>query len=283
MQTNTTAARLLLIFIITGLLTLPLLAEKKIENPASNPKESRSDIWQEVTFVSPEDSRLTEKQVTQAMNQLRKTNPEKAEQLEQLKNTDLEAFVKAIREHVLAEKADASKDKKQPRAKWKEKLRQRHERFLAWYKEHYPEAYDDLSELKNTNPDLFVQKVIDLLKIYDPIQKTEKSNPKLAKAMKKNLELQQERDAVLLQIQISSGSEQAKLIEELKTIISKRFDTIVLEKQLLQESMKKRLEALARKIETRNAALDNLIKTKDQSVETRLKELVERTEKVNWN
>ena len=137
--------------------------------------------------------------------------------------------------------------------------------------------------MKDSDPDRFAQQVIDLLNIFEPIRKMERGNPELAETMKKNIELQKRRDSVLLQIRITPNEEQGKLIEELKLIISERFDTIVLEKQLYHEWMQRRLKYLEKKIETRAKELESLKQTKDQSVEARLNELVERTEKVNWN
>lgn len=301
MQMTNLAARLLLFILISGFMFLPARAENddQTPKPKSDPsakqpsnkpetkpekssQEQEQDIWNEVSFESEEDLQLTEKQVNQILEELKKKDPKKAEELIKLKTSDPEAFVTAIQEHIQSKKTDAPKDK-QPPEKWREKLNQRHDKFLAWYKERYPDDHKELSELLNSDPDKFVQKVFDLMKIYEPIQRLEVHNPAMAEAMKKNLELQKRRDALLMQIRISSKEEQSKLVEELKAVVSERFDTIVQEKQLQFEWLRKRLDNLTKKLEERAAELDTLKKSKDQSVDDRLNELVERTEKVNWN
>ena len=100
--------------------------------------------------------------------------------------------------------------------------------------------------------------------------------------MKKDLDLQKRRDALLLQIRIAPEDQQAKLIEELRNVVAERFDTIVLEKQLRYEWLKRRLESLKEKLEARASELESLNENKDQSVKDRTDELIERTEKVDW-
>jgi glycyl-tRNA synthetase beta subunit len=124
---------------------------------------------------------------------------------------------------------------------------------------------------------------MDLVKLYEPIRRTERSCPQLADAMKKNLELQKRRDALLLQIRIAPEEQQAKLIEELRSVVSQRFDVILSEKQFQYDSIRKRLDDLASKVEAQAKELETLNKNKEQSVKDRMDELLERTEKVDWN
>lgn len=290
MRTRCTAAKLLLFLLIAGLINTPARSEEKPADSAQKESQSSAeketdDIWREISFESEKDLQLTEKQISHILNELRKTNPSKAQEIEKLKESDPEAYIEAIREQV-GKQIEASKElqaEQPPEPAWKRHLDLKHEEFLAWFKERYPEEYAELSQLKTSDPETFAQRIIDLIKIYGPIQKMEQYNPDLAAAMKKNLELQKQRDALLLQIRITPRQEQAKIIEDLKGVVSQRFDTIVQEKQLQYEWLRGRLERLTQRLETRAAELDTLRKTKEESVEARLKELIERTEKVNWN
>ena len=272
------------IIMVAGFLSTYAIAEES--TPAPIPKaaavsEKKEDIWNEFSFASEEDQKLTEKQIQEILDQLKKTDPPKAAQLEELRNKDTEKFIRAIRDEVKKhEKNTPEPPKQEP---WKEELYKKHEAFLAWFQKQYPQDHKELIGLQVENPEKYVQRFMDLVKLYDPIRKTEKPCPQLADAMKKNLELQKRRDALLLQIRIASEEQQAKLVEELRSVISQRFDVILLEKQLQYDSIRKRLDDLANKVEVQAKELETLNKNKEQSVKDRIDELLERTEKVDWN
>lgn len=255
-------------------------AENPAKSDAKTPVEEKGDIWQEFSFASEEELQLTEKQVQEILEKLKAKSPQQAAQLEELRSKDTEKFIAAIREEIKKHKSAPEAPKKED---WKQELYKKHEAFLAWFKKGYAQDYEDLIGLQVTSPEEYVQRFMDLMKIYEPIQRMERYNPKLAATMKKNLELQKRRDALLLQIRIASKDQQPKLIEGLHAIVSQRFDTIVLEKQLRYEWLKSRLENLAQKVEERAKELEALNKNKDQSVQDRLDELLERTGKVKWD
>lgn len=293
------ATQLLFTMFITGALTLPVGAEEGKKPPAKETGTAQSDttpqeapplefklapdedkdIWWEVSFDAAEDLQLTEKQVNQALEKLKKSDPPKAKQIEKLKDSDAEAFFKAVREEI-DKQNDASK---KPPTKKEKQLDKKYRDFLAWFEKKHPEDHSELGKIKTTDPEKFAQRTKALYKIYIPILEMEGVNPDLATMMEKNLELQKQRDALLLQIRISTAAEQAKLIDDLKLIISERFDTIVLEKQLQYEWQGKRIEQLTQKLQARTAALNTLKKSKDHSIEARLAELMKRTKAVNWN
>lgn len=278
---HSTAWRLFFI-VMAGLICASAIAEEN--SPRRHRKDDSvetesEDIWKEVSFTSKEEQRLTEKQIQEILDELKKSNPQRAAQLEELKNTDTEKFIAAIRDEVKKQQKPAQKSSQED---WKEQLHRRHEYFLTWFEEQYPEEHKELNQLQQSDPEKFVQRVMDLMNIYGPIQRAERYSPELAAAMKKDLELQKRRDALLLQIRIAPEDQQAKLIEELRNVVAERFDTIVLEKQLRYEWLKRRLESLKEKLEARASELESLNENKDQSVKDRTDELIERTEKVDW-
>jgi len=253
------------------------------QDPKTNPTQEKSDdIWKEFSFASEEDLQITEKQIQEILDQFKKTDPAKAAKFEELRYKDAEKFITAIRDEIKQQQKKTAPEKPK-QEKWKEELFKKHEAFLVWFNKQYPQDYKELIELQVEDPEKYVQRFMDLMKLYEPIQRMEKYNPKLAGTMKKNLELQKRRDALLLQIRIASKEQQPKLIEELRSVVSQRFDTIVVEKQLQYQWLRKRLNDLTKKVETRAQELDSLNKNKEQCVEDRMKELMERTEKVNWD
>ena len=286
MHTNHSAAWRLLLVIMTAYF-IGIHAHAEENTPQQDPKadsaeEKNVDIWNEFSFTSKEDLQLTEKQIQEILDQLKKTDPAKAEQLEKLKREKAEEFIAAIRE-VIKQQQNKSVSEQPEQIKWKEELFKKHEAFLAWLKNQYPEDHKELIELQIEEPEKYVQRFMDLIKLYEPIQKMERYNPKLSSAMKKNLDLQKRRDTLLLQIRISSETEQPKLIEELHHVVSERFDTIVFEKQLQYEWLRNRLDALTKKVEERAKELESLNNNKEQCVKDRMDELMERTAKVNWD
>jgi len=275
MQKRSSATWILLCVILISLVHLPTWAED------SSSQQEDVDIWQEITFEPDKDLQLTDKQIEKILQEINKLDPDKAEKLQKLRESDPKAFIESIREEI--RKQVESKPITEPEPGWKEELDQQQEEFLKWFKKNYRGDYRELMNLQKCCKERFVQKLLDLMQIYGPIQWTEQRNPKLAEAMKKNLELQKQRDTLLLQIRISPEEEHAQLIKELEVVVSERFDTIVLEKQLQFEWLGHRLKELTKRLENRAAELDTLKKSKVQSVEKRMKELVERTENVNWN
>lgn len=284
MYSNPPATWRLLFVIFAGFIGVTAIANETAPKPNSKPdsvEEKSDDIWNEFSFASEEDQQFTEKQIQEILEQLKKRDPQRAAQLDALKNKDTEEFIAAIRDEIRKHKKPSPEQPKQE--KWKEELFRKHEAFLVWFKKQYPQDHKELVELQIEDPEKYVQRFMDLMKIYEPIQRMERLNQKLADTMKKNLELQKRRDALLLQIRIASKDQQPKLVEELRNVVSQRFDTIVLEKQLQYEWLRKRLEDLTKKVEDRAKELESLNKNKEQSVQNRVKELMERTEKVNWD
>lgn len=273
---------------IAAVLINPLAyADEKANKADSKTPEStqqkEDDIWQEVSFEPDKNVKLTDKQIEKILQDIKQSDPEKAQKLEKLKETDPKAFTKAIQDEIQKQVEAEKQPQTEPDARWKKQLEEKHEEFLTWYKKNYPQEHRELIQIQKSDPEKFAQKMLELMQIYGRIQWMEKRNPKLAGAMKKNLDLQKQRDTLLLQIRISPEEEQTKLIEELKVVVSERFDTIVQEKQIQFEWLGKRLKQLNERLQSRAEELDTLKKNKDQSVQTRLNELIERTENVNWN
>ncbi|HOK94682.1 MAG TPA: hypothetical protein PK052_01370 [Anaerohalosphaeraceae bacterium] len=289
---NFPAAQWMLCMAAFGILVLSAAAQdeskpKEPPQPASGETKSReitSDIWHEISLES-DDIKLTEKKVQEILEELKKSSPQQAEQLAALRQSDPSKFIDAIREeirkHTQSEKPAAGTEDKS--SQWKEQLERRHELFLEWFQKGYANEFGELVKLRESNPEKYVQRVLDLMKVYEPIQRAERISPELASVMKKELELQKQQDELLVQIRLAAKDQQPKLTEELKRLVSTQFDAIVSEKQIRCELLRKRLESLTQQLEAQAAELELLKKNKSQTVEDRIKELIERNEKINWD
>ncbi|MBL7215454.1 MAG: hypothetical protein ISS71_07225 [Phycisphaerae bacterium] len=211
-------------------------------------------------------------------------------------------FVALLPIVVLAEETPQSKTKNAPAAKqpeksaptqtdskqtdvdqtWKEQLEQKHVQFIEWLQENYPDKAKQLLANRDKKPDEFVQALCEVMKIYEPIQRAEQDNPELAKALRKDLELQDQRDQLLREIAMAKDQDRPALLKRLKEIVSARFDNIIHKKHLFYDHLRRRLEKLQEKLEAQAKELEQLKAEKDQSVEQRMKELTEQAEKINW-
>lgn len=169
------------------------------------------------------------------------------------------------------------------RGQWRERLERMHNELIAWLEKNAPDEAVKLKQLRDKQPEDYVMRTAELMRKYAPIMRAEKDNPKLAETMKEDLEIQRQRDELLQRIGSAQGEEKDKLIAELKTLINRRFDLIIAKKQLQYDDLRKRLEDLQKEVKTREKELETHKANKDKAVEEHLKDLISRTEKVNWD
>jgi hypothetical protein len=261
--------------------------------PAATPAEETSpspkNIWQEVSFEADQEFDLDGPRVQQLLEEIKRTDPSKAEILERLRNEDPKKFIEELRlefKTALQPKAKPadSPAEQTPKAasEWQEQLQRRYDSFMEWFAKEYSSEHAELLKLRESDAEKYVQRVMDMMTIYEPIQRAQRYNPPLADVMKKDIELQKQRDALLLRIRTAGADEQPQLLKELETLVSTRFDIIVQKKELQYESLRKRLERLEQQLDQQAMELENLKKNKTQTVEDHIKDLMSRTEKITW-
>ena len=165
----------------------------------------------------------------------------------------------------------------------KELSHEKPKEFVEWLKKNYPDQAAELEKLRQKDGEGFIEWAALSRKKYGPIMKAEKYNPELAQVLKEDLELKNRRNELLEEIRSASGKELEELTEELTDVVSERFDLIVRKREFRCKSMLKRLEKLEIKVQQREAEIDKLRDKKGQAVEERIKELVGKTEKINWD
>ncbi len=165
---------------------------------------------------------------------------------------------------------------------WKEQLEKKHVQFIEWLQANYPEKAADLLAIRTKKPEEFVQQLGEIMKIYEPIKKAENNNPELAKTLRRDLELQDQRDKLLKEISQADDDQLPELHKQLRDVVAARFDLIIHKKQLYYDHLRRRLERIKQKIEEQAKELEKLNAEKDQSVEKRMKELTEGVESLDW-
>jgi len=167
--------------------------------------------------------------------------------------------------------------------RWGERMRERHAEYLEWLEKNYPEEAQELAELKEEKPDLYIRQSWLSYRKYRRIFEASEENPELVEVLKEDLELKSKRDKLLGKIRAVSGDEKKELVKELENVVSSRFDLIVKRKQITYEQLRKELEELKERVKESEAEVEKWKKVKSEKVNERLEELIGRTEEFNWH
>ena len=101
-----------------------------------------------------------------------------------------------------------------------------------------------LKELKENQPKLYNRKLALSMKKYGRIAEASRENPALAAVLKEKSQLNERRDEMLRKLKTADEKRKPLLTEELKRILSEKFDVIVRQKELAYEKLKERLQSL---------------------------------------
>lgn len=148
---------------------------------------------------------------------------------------------------------------------------------LEWLEKNIPEKAKELAELREKDQELYMRRMALSLRKYGRIAEAEKENPELAKILRENLELNNERNELLRKIKATkTGSKKEKLVRGLKETVSIKFDLLVRQKQIAYEQLLKRLERLKKELKESKGEVEKWKNTKfkDEKVEERLEELL---------
>ena len=321
---------LVLVMVTAVLLTtaLPCRAVEKTEKEEVKSTEplplppggvvEKEDIWSEdAAKGKPGRFELTEEKIERIMNQLAKTDPEKAEELKQLREKDPEKFKAELREVMQEQFGKRFRERMEKRAGQHMKeggkpfgpggmppdscnmppgpggmrmppdagMHWRYDKYLDWLKENYAEEAEKLAELSTKDIDLYSKQLKLSLKKYGRIAEAARENPQLAAVLKEDLALKQHQDKLLGQIETAGDKEKEELVKELKEVLNHRFDAILKRKQIEYEQLLKKLERLKKEVEQRNAKVEKWKDAgfKNESVKARLEELLGKTDEFKWN
>lgn len=238
------------------------------------------------------------------MERLANTDPLRAEELEKLRETNLEEFKKEIAEAMRemsrqrAKSRDEQKDWRGRRSqmgmpfernghsqRWSAIMRQRHEEYLEWLQDNYPDQAKELIELRKQDPKLYMRRLGLSFETYGRIAEAAKENPKLAEILKEDLELKKQRDSLLSQIKTATDEKKKqRLTEELEEVVSARFDLVVERTQIRYEQLREKLERLKDELKQNEATVEKWknAEFKKQNVKARMEKLLSESEKFSW-
>jgi len=101
--------------------------------------------------------------------------------------------------------------------------------------------------------------------------------------LKEDLELRNKSFEILRKIKTTTDeAEKQKLASELEKMTSDRFDVILQRKQMEYDQLRKELDKLTERIKQNEIQLEKWKANKAERVKERVKELLNRTEKFEW-
>jgi hypothetical protein len=246
------------------------------------------DIWED-HLVHPFDAMvLTEQQIDRFLVRLSQSSPERAAELEKMRITQPQRFRWEIREEFAnrffqrvippvdsAAKPAVPSIPPTPPAPPSDASLKRYAELKSWLEKTYPQQANELK----ANPMPSESRMNELYNRYDPVMRAERTNPPLAEAMKEDIATQLRCDELLMELPYADEKGRETIIKELDELTAKRFDLIVLKRQLQNDQLRRRLERLSQELDKQKTELDTLKKSKEQAVKDRVKELVERSDK----
>jgi hypothetical protein len=288
---NTSAGWMAVIFLAGGLAGMAFGAEKPAAKaPAA--ETPKTDIWEDHLMHPFDAIVLTEQQIDRFLARLSQTNAERAGELEKMRITNPQQFRWEIREEMAnrffqsTRQPTAADTKPAPSAPPaavpappSEAVQKRHGELIVWLEKNFPRQAGELK----ANPSPSAERITELLNRYDPVMRAERSNPPLAEAMIEDIKTQIRCDELLMDLPYANPEEREAIIKELDELTAKRFDLIVRKRELQHELLRRRLNRLQQELDTQKQEMDLLKSAKEPSVKQRVKELVERTDKTNWN
>lgn len=317
MRTASTTALLVLLSAVIMLLAEPVscvAAEKSASGVKAAEKAEQRQRW----------AKLPAEAVERIMKELKETNPEKAGRLEQLRESDPAGFKDEMRKIMrqrhgkgLEEWKDRAAERSAhppagPERHFREpgherggapegaelqerrgrrerrerfgEMRQRHSEFIKWLEATYPEDANDLAELKEKNPEVYMRHLGLSLRRYGRIFEASKDNPRLAEVLKEDRKLKRQRDKLHKRVKATEDEAEKKaLTAELEEIISRRFDLIVVRKQIEYEQLREKLEELKKQLKESEAEVEKWKVDKDKRVKERLERLLSNGRRFRWN
>ena len=249
-------------------------------------------------------SEPTPEQMDHILAELKEKNPQKADELAKLRQTDPNAFRIELRNAMREQFMSRMHEQRGEQGKWqpqqgqvpmmqgpgaefkREKIQEKTEEYLKCLRENYPDEAAKLEQLKKDNPGQYMRAMMISGKKYGRICDAVKDDPNLAKVLKQQMELKDKRAELLKQIRAATDEKQkTTLTTELEQIVGQQFDLIVKRKQMAYGDLTKKLADLQKEVDHKKSEAEKW-KSKDfksQKVKERVTELLVEKEKFEWD
>jgi hypothetical protein len=257
----------------------------------------------------------TAERIEKILAEIKEHNPQKAEELMQLREKDPNAFRLELRKTLRAKFREEMKEQMrempmllrggeevmmkaremQRRNPWmgrggpgmmQEWMKDKPEEYMKWLMENYPDEATKLKELKDQDFERYTRAVMVRGRKYWPIFEASKDNPRLAELLKEQLALKEQRAELIKQIKATTDEkEKQQLTADLEKILGQSFDLIVKRKQLACDDLTKKLTELQKEVVQKKAEIEKWKSKefKNDKVKQRINELLSEKEKFEWD
>ena len=227
---------------------------------------------------------LTNEEIDRILKDLKERSPEKAKELEQMREKDPEKFQQELRRHASDEFGKVVRERMEKRMEqWRQ---QRQTEFVEWLQKSLPNEAEELAKLKDRDTDLYGKKYDQTWRDYGRIFEESRRSPESAQILLEDLKLQKKTEELSAKIKASMNEMGKKTLRsELEEVVGLRYDLIVRKKQIAYEWLLKRLEELQNHVKESRAELSiwQDPKTKAENVKERVEYLLEGKKGFNWD
>ena len=227
---------------------------------------------------------LTDEEINRIMEGLKERSPEKAKELEQMREKDPEKFQQELRRHASDEFGKVVRERMEKRMEqWRQ---QRHAEFIEWLQKSLPKDAEELAKLKERDPELYGKKYDLAWRNYGRIFEESRRSPELAEILLEDFNLQKRTEELSAKIKAASNEkEKKKLTAELEEVVGLRYDLIVRKKQIAYARLLEWLEELQNRIKESRSELSiwQDPKTKAENVKERVEYLLEEKKGFRWD
>jgi len=236
------------------------------------------------------------------LNQLKKTDPERAKELMRLRTENPKKFLAEFGETTRDKVAHGASAFKQSKLKPASEpgaaknmllndsnsqtidpISRKYDEHLDWLKKNYPEQAKKLSELKNKQPNIYKEQIELSLRKYGAIERISKTNPQLAQVLKERTDLAEQKNGLLEKIKTTNDEgEKKKLTKELEEVISKDLALVAKKKEIENQESQKKLKNLQEEIKNNESEAKkwNSDKFRQEQVKTKVENLTSGKENV---
>lgn len=218
---------------------------------------------------------LTEEECNRLLEAVKKKDSKKAGEIARLKEKNPDKFREELRLHA-SEEYDKIGTERFERW-WERRRREWRAEFDDWLTKNVNDVASELAKLKDEDPDLYARRYDWALRRYKRAFDESRVDPEMTKVLLEDLSLQDRTDSLVGKIRRTKSEEdKKKLVAQLQSVLSDRYDLIVILKERAYERLLKRLQLLQNDINKSRAEIEEAKKKeiKDENIKERMKILL---------
>ena len=251
--------------------------------------------------AAPSREQAFRERIDRAIEMIRANDPNRADALEALRQSDPNQFGRELREYFRSRRPmDLGPDffdlgeirggpEGQPgpgRPEGREggrpfggpglaEMEKEKEEFEKWLQVNYPDVMKRFLEIKKQDPRELDRRAMAEFRPYIGLYFASKHNPKLAEILKQDIPLRNQRRQLVEAINTANdAAEKARLTAQLRVVVEKRFDLLVQQKQLEYDMLMHWLKDLENRIGQSKSSIEEMKRNAEQHIEKQMQDLL---------